>query len=369
MMGKIGIITWYRNGNYGGTLQAFAIHKILQRYGISAEFINYEKGSVLIRQIRNIAFHIKYFHSALSRDAIYKFVKENLYETPMLKSLNTICDYCNEYDAFICGSDQIWSSTSGVDPIYFLQFADKEKRIAYAPSIGVAEIFGKWEKQFVKYVREIPFLSIREKQGAEYIKQIAGIEAQVVLDPTLLLSREEWKCIASDSLNRKKKIKYKNYILCYFLGADERYQDYVERLKLRTGLEVYYISSKRKEYGKKQIVCDPLEFVGLVDGAAYMLTDSFHGTIFSINLGTKVASFERFAEGDANNQNSRIYSILDLLHYGNVLTKVSDSENKLINEIQETEENIVLLEKWRNDSKEYLKKSLESTLGYGLVEN
>ena len=147
-MGEIGIVTWYKNGNYGGTLQAYALMKTLQKYNHNVEFINYDKTNALKGKVRDIGFHLLYPKSALSRDRIYKFIKKHFNQSPKFSSCNEITSYAEKYDAVICGSDQIWSSLNGVDPVYFLQFAPENKRIAYAPSIGVPNIPDKYIVDF-----------------------------------------------------------------------------------------------------------------------------------------------------------------------------------------------------------------------------
>ena len=107
-MNRIGIVTWYKNGNYGGTLQAYALMKTLQKFNYEVEFINYDKTNGLSRNIRNLAFHILFPNSALSRDRIYQFVNKEFYQTSKLAEIQELKLYSEKYDAVICGSDQIW---------------------------------------------------------------------------------------------------------------------------------------------------------------------------------------------------------------------------------------------------------------------
>lgn len=357
-MKKVGIITWYKNGNYGGTLQAYALAHTIQEFGYQPEFIDYyEQG--IYRKARHCFFNLLYPRSGQSRQAIWDFVRSEFQESPIFKTETELCSYVKkQYDAVICGSDQIWSSINGVNPIYFLQFVEPQKRISYAPSIGINKIKDEYLYTFKKYVQSIPYLSVRELQGSEYIKNVTGKTAKVVLDPTLLLEKEKWLEL-TEKINLKKSHRIpQNYILCYFLGNDALYQNYVASLIERTKLQVMHISTSRKRYGESHVICNPFEFVNLISHATYVLTDSYHGTIFSINLGTKVGVLKRFSESDPKNQNSRIYSILSLLEMQSLLVKNNDSTDSLINMGPYPIESVHKLRALRADSLAFLQNSL-----------
>ena len=357
---KIGIVTWYKNGNYGGTLQAYALMKILQNIGYEVEFFNYDSGNKLIAFIRHKVFNLKYYHSGKSRKAIWSFVHKELNETPVLNNINDVSQYSSEnFDAVICGSDQIWSSLNGVSQFYFLQFDNPKKRIAYAPSIGLNKIKDEYLGAFAEYVSSIPFLSVRETQGAEYIESVTGRNAEIVLDPSLLIDKKGWYNLMSIEVLKRHKLTKGKYILCYFLGDDSKYHTYVDKISAKTGLRVVFVSSGRKEYGKQHIVCDPAEFVGLIASAAYVLTDSYHGTIFSVNTGTKVGIFRRFLEDDVLNQNSRIYSIVSLLGLEKHLINYDDSVDALMSMDEYSPESVQKLKILRESSLQFLITSLE----------
>lgn len=356
---RIGIVTWYKNGNYGGTLQAYALMKTLQSLGHDVEFINYDSSNKFIAFIRHSVFNVRFFHSGKSRKAIWNFVHNELTETPLLKNLQDASEYsANRFDAVICGSDQIWSSLNGVSQFYFLQFINPSKRIAYAPSIGLNKIKSEYLDVFAEYVASIPYLSVRELQGAEYIKSITGKSAEVVLDPTLLIDKIGWNNIMNVEVLKKYKLSQGQYIFCYFLGDDSKYRAYVDALSAKTGFPVIFASSSRKEYGKQHIVCDPVEFVGFIASAAYVLTDSYHGTIFSVNTGTKVGIFKRFAETDELNQNSRIYSIVSLLGIDDHIINYDDNVEKLISIEPYSSDVMQKLKMLRHSSMQFLCSSI-----------
>lgn len=362
-MKKIGIVTWHKNGNYGGTLQAYAMSTILKKMGYIPEFINYCNSSQRYMMFRHFIFNILYPDSGQSRKAIWLFVKKYLRESPLFKDECSLRKYSkNEYDIVICGSDQIWSCVNGIDPLYFLQFADKAKRVAYAPSIGLNSIKELYQNDFNSYVNSIPHLSVREQQGAVYIKKNTGRNAKVVLDPTLLLDCDEWLKIVDTSICERSGLDKTKYILCYFLGNDAKYKNYVTRLAKKTGLPVRFISTQRKTYGVRQIICNPLEFVELIANAGYVLTDSFHATIFSLNLGTEVGIFKRFCANDSLNQNSRIFNITSLLGVEDRILDENNSVDGLIDNKYDNQRLQIRLDVLRQDSLNYLYHSLNSII-------
>ena len=203
-MKKVAIMTWYQHKNYGTTLQALALQKVVKNQGYYVEGIDYySKGyyretfleKILNKQrveegIHNKINSIRYGSKEdKEKDERYKKFEDNfivLHEktqtSSQLFSLN------NEFDAFICGSDQIWSPNE-FNSKYFLDFVKDDKRkIAYAPSFGVSSIENEFVRENIgELVSKIGYLSVREKQGADMLKELYDIEAKVVLDPTLLL--------------------------------------------------------------------------------------------------------------------------------------------------------------------------------------
>ncbi len=307
---KVGIVTWHK-GNIGGTLQAYALATTIRKYGYEPELLNLinNKYEPLIKKIRSVLFHIIYTKSGLTRDNTYKFIKENIPESPNLL-YSELDKYSDNLMAVICGSDQIWSCVNEVNPFYFLQFVDKKRRISYAPSIGLNYIKEEYQNDFIRYVSSIPYLSVRENKGAEIIHDLTGLSPKVVLDPTLLLNKNEWLKVADNNTVKKYGLEHNGYILCYYLGNHRKYLDYTKRLSQYTKKRIVYVSFKRKNFGKEQVICRIEEFIALVRDAYCILTDSFHGTVIPINLEKKIAVFERFDDTDPMNQNSRIYSIL-----------------------------------------------------------
>jgi hypothetical protein len=363
-MVKIGIVTWHYNPNYGGLLQAYALQEIIKKLGYNPEFVNYRPDMNTLK--KRIVRKLKDAYMVFNRPAIhtsrkmkYKFIEEKLNIGKLYYSYDDLSDEAdNVYDVGVCGSDQIWSNNTGiVNPFYYLTFLEERKRISYAPSIGYDKIQDNIRDEFRKCVNRIKFLSIREEQGAEIIKSITGRDAIVVLDPSLLLNNAEWleeikdkKCISPDE----------KYILLYILGDSKEHVRYAQQLSKNLGYKLIAIETKYCKIKDLEVVYgDPLDFVELVNNASYILTDSFHGVAFSINLEKQFAVFKRFKDDDLISQNSRIYNILIKTNLKDRLISADESISFVQNNKIDYDKVIPLLEKERKISIDFLSKSLE----------
>ncbi|MBU5486781.1 polysaccharide pyruvyl transferase family protein [Clostridium sp. MSJ-8] len=325
---KIATMTWIYNGNYGTVLQAYALQKMLNDKGYETNLINYRAStkskiknffksknsySLFIQKAKSVIFKSKSNSSIdykLRNKRFMDFLNNEcsltkLYSNPEdLKELNDI------YDVFICGSDQIWSPNF-FNEIFYLSYVDENrKKIAYAPSFGVSSITNKKKNKIKALLERFDYISVREKQGADIVKELTNKNVEVVLDPTLLLSEEQWEKVAI-SPNIEEP-----YILCYFLSDNDFYYKTVEKLEEETGYKVISIPVTADSYNTmydKYPAAGPQEFLGLIKNAALVCTDSFHGSIFSINFKRDFYVFKRFSDDSISSQNSRIYNILNLL--------------------------------------------------------
>lgn len=207
------------------------------------------------------------------------------------------------FDAFVCGSDQIWNPNYPENSmIDFLQFAPEHQRIAIAPSFGTSSIPQSRREIFTQWLSSIPHLSVREDAGAKIIKDLTGREAQVLLDPTCALTKEEWLTFAREPARRPAG----KYIFCYFLGnLTRRYVRFIRNYAKENKCEIVDIYDV---HDLTYYDIDPQEFVWLLANAQAVFTDSFHGTAFSVNLQRPFVVFDR-VEGGAS-MSSRITSIL-----------------------------------------------------------
>ncbi len=360
-------MTWYDNPNYGGVLQAYALQKTLESLGYDSEFISCfpERRSLsykLSRFLKDCVIFASMPRVHQSRKRIYEFIKNNLKVSPAYTTYEQLeSEASRRYSAAICGSDQIWSNIGGyVNPLYYLTFIDEKKRIAYAPSIGYNRVQADCTATFREYVGGIKFLSVREKQGEALIKDIVGRDAKVVLDPSMLLTKKEWeaKVLSADAITLELP-----YIFCYFRHNNDQFVEYARRLSEFTGYRIIAVDTSFPSLrGIRTVVADPLDFVWLINNASYVLTDAFHGTAFSINLGKQFGVFKRFHDDDPINQNSRVHNILEKTHLESRLITFDTPIDFLVQE--EIDYDLVdpLLDSERRESLTYLASAMTAVI-------
>ncbi|TYQ15971.1 UNVERIFIED_CONTAM: coenzyme F420-reducing hydrogenase beta subunit [Acetivibrio alkalicellulosi] len=372
-MKKVALMTWSQYHNFGTSLQVTASTYTMRKLGYEVDVINYMAHGKLVtlkdykdinHYIRKIRKKIKSKKSKSIFDearetAFHNFLDKNISLTEECKTDSDLFLLNEKYDAFVCGSDQIWSP-SNFNAKYFLNFVeDPQKMIAYAPSIGLSKIEDIYVKNRMEdNISRFVHLSIREEEGAKLIKEICNKEAKVVLDPTLLLTSNEW-----DTMNVSVG-KSKPYILCYFLGNNANNWSHVYKLSKTTNIPLRIVPVFRLDYERGYSVVDgvgPGEFLSLVKNASFICTDSFHGTAFSIIYNKPFYAYERFTSKDENNQNSRIYNILKLFELESRLVR---DTKKISNHPLDCDYAIsnMKLEKKRKESKEYLENSLNEAI-------
>lgn len=367
-MKKVGVMTWYKYQNYGSALQACAMSYVIKKMGYTAEFINYEPqkayvdkltNKVLIKKIKITIEDIVQpkFQSDLLKQKFKRFMESRIVETKPKNTLPELSELNDLFDAFICGSDQIWSPNN-FDDKYFLSFIkDSDKIIAYAPSIGLPQIANEVIKDRIgKEVKRIKYISLREKQGTQLVKSLYAVDAKTVLDPSLLLTSKEW----DDYIEIDKCVENLegDYILCYFLGNEKRYFKQVKKIAKILNLKPFIIPVFKKGKIKKiSYEVGPEEFISLIKNAKYVCTDSYHGMLFSINYNIPFSVFKRFKNMDAVNQNSRINSILEILGLQKrIMERVVDA--KIVKKCDFTNANSIL-ENERKKSLLYLETALK----------
>jgi len=339
-MKKIGLCVCYDTKNYGSQLQILATIKKIEEFGYSTEIIRYNKKLTLkfivqmLPRLLNPYFvsnkivqrknrkKINMYTEVAEKVKIRNYRFEQFAENFFVKMSKTYEGWeCLEkqsaenYDAFLCGSDQLWLPSNLGSHFYTLEFApDYKPKIAYATSFGVSRIPRFQKKRTAKYLNRFQAMSTREITGSKIVTELTGKKAQVVCDPTLLFDKESWS-----SMIPNKKVINEPYIFCYFLGANEEHRKAVNELKRETGLALVtcpfldnFVEADQT-FGDIQVYdMDASDFVNMIRYAEYVLTDSFHGTLFSIIYQKKFLIFNRFNNG-ANSRNSRIDSLCTLL--------------------------------------------------------
>ena len=319
---KAGLVTFYHIHHYGALLQAAATERAVESLGGECEIIDYyvNQNNDLFRKPTGVGSAAADVHTALHYKALRdryqrfeRFSKDHLrISGHRFESLEELRSAELPYDLILSGSDQIWNPKifpdGRFDPVFFGAFSSRRK-IAYAPSFGVPHIPEGMEEELRSYLESFSHISVRERQGREIVKEITGKDVPVVLDPTLLLTAEQWSAMAVPP------DRSGGYILCYCISKPGALAPYIQRLAEETGLPVVQLCGiRQKVHPKAACVLDagPSEFLGLFQNASYVCTNSFHGTVFSVQFQkpffTAVAPSELAAP-----ESSRTFSILSRL--------------------------------------------------------
>lgn len=332
---KIALFSCHNDPNYGSMLQAYALAKVLSGFGVESEYLNYSNSPDPHKPIRIIKGFIKtpfvwlfsiirkrksggeydFFHTpgfASTIDAYERFHKlyipvssRKYYYDSIKQKLNV-----KDYDVYMVGSDQLWSPhLYRPNNPYFLDFADIPKRCSYAPSFGTTNLKDDYIQLLKQKLAHFQYLSCRESANCKLLTEVLGRKVTHVLDPTLLLTPVDWNKIA-----KSPNIKG-DYILAYILGEKETVVKFAEKLSVIHNLPIYFVVTRPKYLSVKNPIkgVGPDDWLGLIRGARYVVTDSFHGCLFCINYNVNFYAFSK-REGDLNAQdNARILEFLGIL--------------------------------------------------------
>lgn len=367
---KIGILTYQYAINYGAQLQAYALKEFLNSYGYEVEIINYDTSYMYIknRSIKNriiskIWYLVKYFIGGREKKIKFNTFKKKRLQIKgdIIADKNHLQKYLEieNFDVIIVGSDQVWNpEINGNDDAYYLNLENNIIKISYAASFGVSSLNKKYIQNLKDCLNKFSSISVREKTGKKIINSI-GLDAEVVLDPVFLLEKEKWLDISS-----KNRIVNECYILCYVMPGDKELENKIEYLALQirkqTGKEIVFLG--RKEYkkfkrdGKDFISASPEEFVNLFFYADIVITNSFHGTAFSIIFNKNFYSLINSNVFGVKQLSSRLTDLLFDLGLENRIVNVKD-ENIDIDKINYIEVNRKL-NKMKDKSKSYLQTAL-----------
>jgi hypothetical protein len=359
---KVGILTYHRADNYGAVLQVFALQKTILKMGYECEIIDYRcagienqyrykklrfgKGTVGI-----IKFNLnQYFHRKKHKNFElfrHKLSMSNPYTLDNIENAN------DEYDCFITGSDQVWNcDVNKNDYTYFLDFVkDQRKKNSYAASFGRSSIPQGLLDKYIELLSTFNNISVREEQACKIVESVLGHNCKIVLDPVLLLTKGEWE--------KYTDWKDGDYVVVYQLYKSKNLISFAKDLANRTKCKLVIISQSLygAYYGVSNAVnksnVGPEEFLSLLLGARYIVTNSYHGTAFAINFHKNF--FTEFISGEYD-VNSRFVSLLNLLNLQN--RKIESGNHSNIKTNIDYEEVDKLLNKERVKSLEFLKKIL-----------
>lgn len=331
-MNKIGIVTFHLSENYGAMLQACALRNVFVKNGAETHIVNYRSSlenskfpknivHCLWNLVRNCLGHKKRVAKAEKFRSIYM----GLNESQVFSSIGEIPNI-DSYNKFVVGSDQVWNYRITLDPVYRLSFAKKtQKKYSYAASIGANDFEGDSKKMFEESLRTFSGVSVREYSAVDALSKI-GIKAEHVLDPTLLLNADEWKEILHLSAMNKDN---KKYVFCYVLPGNPTSRTTVllaksfakqNKLDLIVVGEREYMKLLSSNY-RNDVGVD--EFVELVKDSEMVVTNSFHGTCFSLIF------HKSFLTTIASNisRNNRIVELLSGLNLKKQLVDINEYGN------------------------------------------
>lgn len=381
---KIGIITICKVNNYGAELQAFATQKQLEQMGHKAEIIDYLyyknwqfKDTVLSKPFISMGMKGKLIYWLKYRIANWivdniliifnkkekqrkenyqAFINNGCY-SQQYKSMDELYHTNMDYDIYIVGSDQVWnpSASSSIEP-YFLTFAPPNApKLAYASSFGLSSIPSHLSNRYTNLLNNLDEISVREESGVELVKQLIGKEAKLVVDPTLLLDKSNW----TPYMKPVNGILPKKYVLIYQLLPSNALIGTALKIGKEKNIPVYSIC--KRAYGMKKysgiiniLDAGPAEFLWLIVNASCMITNSFHGTVFSVNFATPfycVLNRER-------KNNGRMISLLRKIKMEDHILYEDDITNLTAPTYKEVDNKI--LETLVNESREYLKKIIDN---------
>ena len=318
-MAKVGIITFLHNDNFGSSLQAYALQQTIRSMGHDCEHLDYQPDRTeKIRNLLTSGNDLKLIADGLRKrsvkagqqgareksDAIPAFYQRYMQLSPVCRNARELRSAAGRYDTLVCGSDQIWNPV-WLNPAYFLTFAPEgTRRIAYAASLGISTLPADRKiRKIRKWTEGFQAVSVREEEGAALLRKMTGRDADVMPDPVCLLSREEWDA-ATGAVPAGEP-----YLLCYFIGENDKYRERVQRIQEETGLRVLVIPVTAGSYRSGYELLDgagPEAFLGAVRGASILCTDSFHGLAFATIFGIKTELIRRYREDDPESKNSRV---------------------------------------------------------------
>lgn len=367
-MKKIGIVTIWSN-NYGSVLQAFALQTVIERLGYEAEIIQHyrepfqKESQGRFKQILHSSpfFLLKYalnykrnrmLHQGFTdfKSSKLNISKDAYYQDSDYSSLSS------RYDAIVVGSDMLWSYDFKNNwPFYYATFAPSNKIVTYAPSFGKNDLSEEEIEMCKPMISRIAHLSCREEAGISFIKDKFGLNAEHVIDPTLLLSGEEWSHLLGDL----PRLVNNNYILTYvFKGSCQNgRKELFDQLNLRNDKQLIFINGQEGKFKRNfyQGYFSPVEYVTLFRDADFTVTDTFHGLMFSLIFNKPFIVLDKSSFGvssDRQQSTLRTYGLEDRFVKPDII--VNDELMKL--DYKDIEQKIRAN---REKSIKYLRRALE----------
>ncbi len=361
---KVGILTWHYFLNFGSALQAYALKQTIEKLGYITEVINYRNPKDgLPNQYKDLIrlFISKIFFQRgvlFGHQITYPFLnfhKKYLKIKKPFNDIETLRNISKNFYSIICGSDQIWAPNI-LNPVYFLNFVPNNvRRISYAASIGLNNIPENLVNLYHSELKKFHSISVREKMGQILLENKCNIKSSIVLDPTLLLDEEEWSRMERKPFELNLNLD-NEYVFCYFLKKDNKYKQAILD-KFGENIIGYSLNLNDKSWMKDVTgYIGPREFLWLIHHAKTIITDSFHGTIFSLIFHKNFITFNRFKINDPICQNSRIEQLND---YFFIKNKIFNEDDLIFDNEYNYEYFDNNITKYKNNSINYLTYALK----------
>lgn len=304
---RVGIVTINDNRNLGNRLQNFAVQEIVKRVspGAIVETIKNtnrkERGETLIVRVKNLLRDYKYYNRTIN---FRSFNKNITFSKHAYDAANDNRKLGDKYDYFLVGSDQVWNPNYGwLNSIDLLSFAKNKKRISISASYGVSEIPEEYKTNAANELKKFKMISVREDKGKELTEKITSRkDVEVLVDPTMLLSADDWNRFAKKP---KALRSAKPIVLKYFLGGLSKEKDeIIQKIADENNCQVIDVFDKSSRF----YACGPSEFLYLEKNAFLICTDSFHSSVFAIINERPFVIFDR--QGNHAKMNSRLETLI-----------------------------------------------------------
>ena len=354
-MKNVAIVTCIGKSNFGNRLQNYALQKVIEDLGYNVETLdNISYLNNIDNYEENYKEYLEYKEEKEKRDYSNRFriayFEEFDKNVKFREGMVTALDLSStNYDYYVVGSDQVWNPHHGkLKDLDLLVGIDDSKRISYAASIGIDELPESVKEKSKNEWLKFKAISVREDKGKEIIEELTGRkDVQVNLDPTMLLTSEEWSKLAK----RPKQLKTDKYILNYFLGElSEQRKNEIERIAKENDCEIINILDKNGEFYET----GPSEFLYLEQNAFLICTDSFHSSVFSILFNRPFIVFNR--EDINKSMNSRIDTLINTFKLTNRNYDGKITSDNLNHDYSEA---FKILDSKRMEAIEYLRKALD----------
>ncbi|MFR7590525.1 MAG: polysaccharide pyruvyl transferase family protein [Longibaculum sp.] len=372
-MKKIGIITFHRAYNCGSMMQCHALETVLKKSGYDVEIIDFSNqeqidlyktffpNNTIKNIVKNIVLSKHKKRIEINNSRYDAFIAKNMtVSKTAYHDIKELSD--SNYYAVVTGSDQVWNITiQDHDDAYFLPWVHNAKKIAYAPSFGARNplMYSDNQDKYRNLINDFDYLSVRENNGKKWIEEISGRDAKVVLDPTLLLGKEHYKSLITNSVATPEK-----FIFYYSPHYTDEINELVSKISKKLDLPVIAFNSKAfytkfmDKYGfTLPTYEDPSIYLELIDKAEMVITTSFHGTIFSSIFRKK---FWVVKNAGMYESDDRVFTMTSMLDLNDRIITTSFDDSFDYNQTKNYRKYEELLTSCQNESMNFLLQALSN---------